>query len=59
MVPREAMLMRYIKIDDKGNVSGHENKQNIKYGYGSMLNLRVYLASVFGISVIKSTRNFL
>jgi hypothetical protein len=57
-LPRSAMLCRYIRIDDDGKVLGLENKQALKYGYGSMLNLRVYLASVFGFSIIKSSRKF-
>ena len=57
-LPREAMMMRYIQIDDQGKVHGLENKQALKYGYGSMLNLRVYLASVFGISIVRSTKKF-
>lgn len=57
-LPRDAMLCRYIKIDDQGRVLGLENRQALKYGYGSMLNLRVYLASVFGFSIIKSSAKF-
>lgn len=59
VVPKSAMLSRYIKIDDQGTVSGLENKQNLKYAYGSMLNLRVLLVSAFGSTSLKSTRYFM
>ena len=59
VVPRSAMLSRYIKIDDKGNVLGLENKQSLKYGYGSMLNLRVHLVSAFGMQTVQCTKRFI
>ena len=55
--PRRAMLMRYIKVEKGGEVIGLENKQALKYGYGSMLNLRVFLTSSFGSSCYKNLRN--
>lgn len=59
VVPKKAMLSRYIKIDEKGNVLGLDNKQNLKYGYGSMLNLRVLLVSAFGMGILRSTWHFI
>ena len=50
VVPRDAMLMKYVQIDKNGEVFGLENKQAIKYGYGSMLNLRVQLTYSFAFS---------
>ena len=46
------MLMKYVKIQKDGTVVGLENKSAIKYGYGSMLNLRVKLTYSFSISGI-------
>ena len=48
-VPRKAMLMRYIQVKPDGTVLGLENTSAIKYGYGSMLNLRVQLTFGFAI----------
>lgn len=57
-IPKDSMLMRYVRLDDDGKVHGLDNKQALKYGYGSMLNLRVYLASVFGVSIIKCSQKW-
>ena len=46
------MLMRYVQVAADGKVSGLENKSAIKYGYGSMLNLRVRLVYGFAMSQI-------
>ncbi len=51
-IPRKAMLMRYIKISKDGSIEGLENTQAIKYGYGSMLNLRVKLTYSFAINAV-------
>jgi hypothetical protein len=48
-VPLRAMLMRYVQVSAEGTVRGLENTSAIKYGYGSMLNLRIQL--VFGFSI--------
>lgn len=48
-MPRKALLMRYVKVSADGKVEGLENKQAIKYGYGSMLNLRVKLTYNFAL----------
>lgn len=39
--------MKYVKVEKDGTVLGLENKNAIKYAYGSMLNLRVRLLDVF------------
>lgn len=44
--------MRYVKVSKDGKVEGLENTQAIKYGYGSMLNLRVKLTYNFAIRCI-------
>ena len=44
--------MRYIKVTKQGVVEGLENTQAIKYGYGSMLNLRVKLTYSFALKCI-------
>lgn len=44
------MLSRYIQIQENGEVLGLENKQAIKYGYGSMLNLRIQLVIGFALA---------
>ncbi len=46
------MLSKYIQISDQGKVIGAENKQAIKYAYGSMLNLRVTLVNGFAVANI-------
>lgn len=51
-VPRRAMLMKYVTVSADGVVNGLENKQAIKYGYGSMLNLRVILVYNFAMAFI-------
>jgi hypothetical protein len=51
-VPRENMLSRYVQVEADGTVVGLENKQAIKYGYGSMLNLRVKLVNGFALAYI-------
>ena len=43
------MLMKYIQVSADGTVKGLDNTQAIKYGYGSMLNLRVQLTFGFAI----------
>jgi acyl-CoA oxidase len=48
-IPRRALLMRYVRVTAEGKVEGAENKQAIKYGYGSMLNLRVKLTYNFAL----------
>lgn len=40
--------MRYTKVNEKGEVN-QSSKNAIKYGYGSMLNLRVGLVNVFSM----------
>jgi hypothetical protein len=52
VVPKDAMLCRFVSINDEGNVLGLDNKQSIKYSYGSMLNLRVQLVYGFAIGFI-------
>ncbi|CAD8122091.1 unnamed protein product [Paramecium sonneborni] len=47
-VDRNNMLMRYTQVDESGKVTT-SSKNAIKYGYGSMLNLRVNLVNVFSI----------
>ncbi|CAD8111564.1 unnamed protein product [Paramecium primaurelia] len=47
-IDRNNMLMRYTKVDENGQVTT-SSKNAIKYGYGSMLNLRVSLVNVFSI----------
>ena len=44
------MLSRYVQIQPNGTVLGLENKQAIKYGYGSMLNLRIKLVMGFALA---------
>ena len=51
-IPRTQMLMRYVQVKKDGTVIGLENKQTIKYGYGSMLNLRVRLTMGFALGYI-------
>jgi hypothetical protein len=46
------MLMKYVKVNENGEISGLENKQALKYGYGSMLNLRVKLTFTFSLAYI-------
>lgn len=46
------MLMKYVQVSPAGEVFGLENKQAIKYGYGSMLYLRVKLVYSFAFSGI-------
>lgn len=55
--PRRAMLMRFVQVLENGTVNGLENKQSLKYGYGSMLNLRVFLTTSFGSSSYKNLRH--
>lgn len=59
-VPRENMLMKYIQVTPSGEVQGRENKEAIKYAYGSMLYLRVALPFNFAfVHVISPARNLL
>ena len=58
VVPREAMLMKYTNVAEDGNVSGLGNASAVKYGYGSMLNLRVQLVFGFMLSGIHSPVSF-
>lgn len=44
------MLSRYVQVKENGEVLGLENKQAIKYGYGSMLNLRIKLVNSFAMA---------
>lgn len=46
------MLMKYVQVEQNGEVIGLQNKQAIKYGYGSMLFLRVKLVYSFAFSGI-------
>lgn len=46
------MLSRYVQVKSDGTVFGLENKQAIKYGYGSMLNLRIKLVMGFSLGYI-------
>ena len=46
-IPRINMLMRYIEVTEDGEVKDLANKAAIKYGYGSMLNLRIILTTNF------------
>lgn len=48
-IPRNGMLMKYVSVNPDGTVTGLENKSAIKYGYGSMLNLRVQLTFGFAM----------
>ncbi len=49
------MLCRYVQVHPDGTVVGLENKQAIKYGYGSMLNLRIKLVMGFALAYIYGT----
>lgn len=51
-IPRNYMLMKYIQVTPEGEVIGLENKEAIKYAYGSMLYLRVYLVYGFSLGYI-------
>lgn len=42
-VPVENFLMRYSTVSKDGVFTPPKDKNAVKYGYGSMLNLRVYL----------------
>lgn len=44
--------MKYVQVEADGKVLGLENKQAIKYGYGSMLFLRVRLVYGFAFGSI-------
>lgn len=44
------MLSRFVRVKD-GKAEGHDNKEAIKYGYGSMLNLRVALTTTFAFTL--------
>ncbi len=46
------MLSKYVQVHSDGTVIGLENKQAIKYGYGSMLNLRIKLVMGFALAYI-------
>lgn len=56
-IPRDHLLMKYVKVEKDGSVTGLENKNAIKYAYGSMLNLRVRLLDAFtlGYTFLPST----
>lgn len=43
-VPVKNLLMRYIHVSEDGIYTPPKDKNAIKYGYGSMLNLRIILA---------------
>lgn len=50
-VPLDSMLSKYIQVKPNGEVLGLENKEAaLKYGYGSMLNLRVILTYNFAFT---------
>jgi hypothetical protein len=51
-IPKENMLSRYVQVNPDGTVMGLDNKQAIKYGYGSMLNLRIKLVMGFALAYI-------
>ena len=42
-VPVESFLMRYSTISNEGKFTPPKDKNAVKFGYGSMLNLRVIL----------------
>lgn len=44
--------MRYVQVKEDGVVLGIDNKEAIKYGYGSMLNLRVKLTYSFAVGCV-------
>lgn len=46
------MLMKYVQVTPEGEVIGLENKQAVKYAYGSMLYLRVALPFSFAFGHI-------
>jgi acyl-CoA oxidase len=45
-VPRDYLLQRYITVNRDGTYK-EASKDAVKFGYGSMLNLRVILANSF------------
>lgn len=42
-VPVRNLLMRYVTVTENGDVIPPKDKNAAKFGYGSMLNLRVLL----------------
>jgi len=46
-IPRENLLMKFIKVDKEGNVTVSGDKNAVKIGYGGMLGLRVWLIKHF------------
>lgn len=53
-VPRSYLLQRYIKVERDGTFI-EASKDAIKFGYGSMLNLRVFLSNSFAYHGLAST----
>ena len=53
-VPRQNLLQRYITVNRDGSFTQASNNA-IKFGYGSMLYLRVYLAMTFSFTAIMSS----
>jgi len=46
-IPRENLLMKFIKVEEDGTVTSTSDKNAIKIGYGGMLGLRVALSTYF------------
>jgi len=46
-IPRENLLMKFIKVEEDGTVTNTGDKNAIKIGYGGMLGLRVALSTYF------------
>ena len=52
-IPRENLLMKYIKVEEDGTVSATGDKNAIKIGYGGMLGLRVALSTYFMVETYR------
>lgn len=46
-IPLDHLLMKFIKVDEAGNVTKSGDKTSVKIGYGGMLGLRVALSNYF------------
>ena len=46
-IPRENLLMKFIKVEEDGKVTITGDKNAVKIGYGGMLGLRVWLSGHF------------